>query len=57
MQTKQILKNEKGEELVYINLSYPDFGSRKLKRPQTLFMKIWQKNFTLLRPAGCFPVP
>ncbi len=45
MQTKQILKNEKGEELVYINLSYPDFGSRKLKKTANAFYENLAKKF------------
>ncbi len=45
MQTKQILKNEKGEELVYINLSYPDFGNRKLKKTANAFYENMAKRF------------
>ncbi len=45
MQTKQILKNEQGEELVFINLSYPDFGHRKLKKTANAFYENLAKNF------------
>lgn len=55
MQTKKILKSENGEELVYINLSYPDFSNRKLKKTANVFYENMAKNFFSFASKALLP--
>ncbi len=56
MQTKQILKNENGEELVYINLSYPDFKRGKLKKTADPFYKELAEKYTFFAQKRLLPL-
>lgn len=55
MQTKKILKDESGEELVYINLSYPAFENRKLKKTANAFYENLAKGFFEFASKQLFP--
>lgn len=56
MQTKQILKGEKGEELVYINLSFPDFTRGCLKKTADPFYRELAEKYASFAQKRLLPL-
>lgn len=56
MQSKQILKGENGEELVYINLSLPAFGRGILKKTADPFYKAVAEKFCVFVKRRLLPL-
>lgn len=55
MQTKQMLNGKNGEELVYINLSFPEFTQGKLRKTADPFYKEMAKRYASFAEKRLLP--